>query len=66
MSRHFMGAVEIRQRLGGISRQRVYQLTQRSDWPAPYDVLIHGKVWWRADIEAWIKRHRPKIDDMTP
>ena len=66
MSRHFMGAAEIRQRLGGISRQRVYQLTQRSDWPKPYDELIHDKVWRQDDIEAWILRHRPDPDDMTP
>ena len=39
-----MGAGEIRQRLDGISRQRVYQLTEHSDWPAPYDELIHGNV----------------------
>ena len=66
MSRHLMSAAEIRQRLGGISRQRVYQLTQRPDWPAPYDELILGKVWRRDDIEAWIKRHRPDVDDVTP
>jgi hypothetical protein len=47
-----MGAAEIRQRLGGISRQRVYQLTQRPDWPAPYDELIQGKVWRREDVEV--------------
>jgi len=66
MSSHLMGAGEIRQRLGGISRQRVYQLTQRSDCPAPYDELIHGKVWRRADVEAWIQRHRPELDVETP
>jgi hypothetical protein len=42
MSRFLMGAAEIRQRLRDISRQRVYQLTQRSDWPASYDELIQG------------------------
>jgi prophage regulatory protein len=66
MSRHLMGAAEIRQRLGGISRQCVYQLTQRPDRPAPYDELMHGKVWRRDDIEAWIERHRPDADDVTP
>jgi prophage regulatory protein len=61
-----MGAAEVRQRLCGISRQRVYQLTQRSDWSAPYDELIHGRAWRRDDIESWIKRHRPDLDDVTP
>lgn len=40
MTRHLMGAAEIRERLGGISRQRVYQLTNHLDFPAPYDELI--------------------------
>jgi prophage regulatory protein len=52
-------AAEIRQRLGGITRQRVYQLTQRSDWPTPYDELVQGKVWRREDVEAWVEQHRP-------
>jgi prophage regulatory protein len=58
-----MGAAEIRQRLGGISRQWVYQLTERSDWPAPYDELVQGKVWRREDIEAWINKHRPDLEN---
>jgi prophage regulatory protein len=63
MSRVLMGAAEIRRRLGGISRQRVYQLTQRPDWPAPYDELVQGKVWRREDVEAWIEDHRPGRED---
>jgi prophage regulatory protein len=59
-----MGAAEIRLRLGGISRQRVYQLTQRLDWPAPYDELVRGKVWRREDVEAWIEEHRPHLDGL--
>ncbi|ROP29801.1 helix-turn-helix transcriptional regulator [Couchioplanes caeruleus] len=66
MPRDLMGAAEIRLRLGGISRQRVYQLTHRSDWPAPYDELIQGKVWRRDDVEAWIKQHRPDLNDQAP
>ncbi len=66
MSRRLLGAAEIRQRLGGVSRQRVYQLTQRADWPAPYDELVQGRVWRRGDIEAWIKQHRPDLYDETP
>jgi prophage regulatory protein len=58
-----MGTAEIRQRLGDVSRQRVYQLTQRPDWPPPYDHLIQGRVWKREDIEAWIRAHRPDLDE---
>jgi prophage regulatory protein len=61
MSGHLMGTAEIQQRLGGVSRQRVYQLTQRPDWPAPYDCLIQGRVWKRDDVEKWIQTHRPAI-----
>jgi prophage regulatory protein len=63
MSRYLMGAAEIRHRLGGISRQRVYQLMQRRDWPAPYDELVQGKVWRREDVEAWIDKHRPGLEN---
>jgi hypothetical protein len=61
MYRTLMGAAEIRQRFGDISRQHVYELTQRSDWPAPYDQLIQGKVWKCGDIEEWISMHRPDL-----
>ena len=60
MGRHLMGAREIEDRLG-VSRQRVQQLTARTDWPAPYDELAMGKVWRIEDVEAWISEHRPEI-----
>lgn len=60
MGRHLMGAHEIETRLG-VSRQRVQQLVARADWPAPYDELKMGKVWRIADVEAWIKEHRPEL-----
>ncbi|WP_433833938.1 helix-turn-helix transcriptional regulator [Actinoplanes sp. CA-015351] len=53
-----MGAHEIRVRLGGISRQRVYQLTSRADFPAPVADLVQGKVWMTSDVEEWITAHR--------
>jgi prophage regulatory protein len=60
MTRHLMGAAEIRIRLGGISRQRVWQLTSRCDFPKPYDTLIQGKVWRIDHVEAWITAKRPQ------
>ena len=60
MTLHLMGAAEIRNRLGGISRQRVWQLTTRSDFPKPYDVLAQGKVWRKGDVEEWIAEKRPE------
>ena len=52
-----VGAHEIRHLLG-VSRQRVYQLANRSDFPTPIAKLAQGKVWVLADIEAWIGGYR--------
>jgi predicted DNA-binding transcriptional regulator AlpA len=58
-SLRFVGAHEIRVLLaGGISRQRVYQLTSRPDFPAPVADLAMGKVWLAEDVEAWIRSWR--------
>jgi prophage regulatory protein len=53
-----MGAHEIRIRLGGVSRQRTYQITRRDDFPRPAADLVQGKVWHMDDVEEWIRRHR--------
>ncbi|GGN39387.1 putative DNA-binding transcriptional regulator AlpA [Actinoplanes campanulatus] len=58
-----MGAHEIRVRLGGVSRQRAYQITQRADFPKPVADLEQGKVWLASDVEAWVKVKRPHQDD---
>ena len=58
-----MGAHEIRIRLGGVSRQRAYQITSRSDFPKPLADLAQGKVWLADDVEAWMKVHRRDLDD---
>jgi len=54
-----VGSHEIRVRLGGISRQRVYQLTGGADFPAPVADLRQGKVWLAGDVESWIAVRRP-------
>jgi prophage regulatory protein len=54
MGEHLMGAGEIRERLGWLSRQRVYQITSDPTFPKPYDELRMGKVWLISDIEAWL------------
>ncbi|GAB1693546.1 helix-turn-helix transcriptional regulator [Krasilnikovia sp. M28-CT-15] len=54
-----MGAHEIRVRLGGISRQRTYQITSRRDFPSPAVKLAMGKVWLAEDVEQWIRTCRP-------
>jgi prophage regulatory protein len=49
-----VGAHEIRELLDGVSRQRVYQLTRRSDFPAAVAELAQDKIWLRDDIDSWI------------
>jgi predicted DNA-binding transcriptional regulator AlpA len=53
-----MGAHEIRIRLGGVSRQRAYQITSRADFPSPVADLAQGKVWATEQVEAWMQVHR--------
>jgi prophage regulatory protein len=53
--RHLVGAAEISQMLGGLSRQRVQQIINRRDFPKPYDELAMGKVWRRPAVEAWAR-----------
>ena len=57
---HLVGAHEIRVRLGGISRQRTYQITSRADFPKPVADLGQGKVWLAEDVDTWISAHRAR------
>lgn len=40
----------------GRTRQRVFQLTQQPDFPAPVAVLAMGKVWKTIDVRRWAAR----------
>lgn len=51
------GAHEVRELLG-VSRQRVYQLAARTDFPDPVATLAQGKIWSIDDIEKWAAEHR--------
>lgn len=57
-----VGAHEIRSMLGGVSRQRVWQITSREDFPKPMALLSQGKVWLADDVEAWRAKRRPFVD----
>ena len=39
----------------GVSRQRVDQLTRGEGFPEPAAELAIGRVWERADVEAWAR-----------
>jgi predicted DNA-binding transcriptional regulator AlpA len=60
-----MGSAEIAVRLGGVSRARIYQITQRRSFPEPVAALAMGNVWLAEDVEAWIAEHRPEIAEAT-
>jgi prophage regulatory protein len=57
-----MGAAEVMDRLK-VSRQRAYTIVSRRDFPAPYQVLRMGSVWDKRDVEAWIRKNRPHLDE---
>lgn len=54
----FVGAAEIGEMLGGVSRQRVQQIINRATFPKPDHELRMGKVWRTVDVETWIREHR--------
>ena len=45
----------------GVTRQRVQQLTQRPDFPAPAHRLIMGNAWRLTDFTDWAKAHGRKL-----
>jgi prophage regulatory protein len=55
-----LGPAEIGKRLG-VGRTRVYQITQRRNFPLPVAELEMGNVWLAEDVEAWIREHRPEL-----
>ncbi|MEV2240591.1 AlpA family phage regulatory protein [Micromonospora sp. NPDC049891] len=57
-----VGSAEIRVMLGGISRQRVYRITSRRDFPEPVAQLSMGNVWLAEDVERWIAERRADLD----
>jgi predicted DNA-binding transcriptional regulator AlpA len=60
-----VGAHEIRDLLG-VSRQRVYQLAARPDFPRPVAVLRQGKIWTVRDVQDWIGVHRSAPEGTRP
>ncbi len=57
-----MGSAEIGRALGNVGRARVYQITQRRNFPEPIARLEMGFVWLAEDVEAWIRQHRPHLN----
>ncbi|WDZ84525.1 hypothetical protein [Micromonospora cathayae] len=57
-----VGVAEIRDMLGGVSRQRANVITNAKGFPDPVATLRMGKVWRRQDVEQWIAEHRSAKD----
>lgn len=55
-----MGQQEIRERLG-YSRQHTANLIGQKGFPDPAYELAMGRIWLAADVEAWIREHRPEL-----
>jgi predicted DNA-binding transcriptional regulator AlpA len=49
-----VGLAEIGEMLG-LSRQRVDQLARSKGFPEPVAVISAGRIWLRADVEAWAR-----------
>jgi prophage regulatory protein len=62
-SLRLVGSAEIRIMLGGISRQRVYEITAKDSFPPPLAELEQGRVWLAEDVERWIREHRGQLDE---
>lgn len=56
MTHHLVGVSEIAE-LFGVSRQRADRIIKgSSDFPDPEAILSAGRIWKRADVEAWARR----------
>ena len=60
-----LGAGEIAQLLGGLSRQRVSQLTARDDFPEPLARLQMGSVWLYEDVVQWAHRNGRTVHELS-
>ncbi|GAB3813285.1 hypothetical protein GCM10027605_56600 [Micromonospora zhanjiangensis] len=56
-----MALSDIAEMLGGVSRTRATEITNRATFPVPVDTVASGKVrvWERAAVEEWIRTYRP-------
>ncbi|ABW09740.1 hypothetical protein Franean1_0274 [Parafrankia sp. EAN1pec] len=43
----------------GVGKARAYQLSRDKSWPDPWLDHPQLRLWLRADVEAWLDRHRP-------
>lgn len=56
-----MGVAEIAERLG-VSKSRADQITREKDFPDGRRLSM-GTAWSTEDVEAWIARRRPQLNE---
>ena len=66
MAQRVVGPGEIGEMLGGLSRQRVFQLTSGEGFPPPIAILSIGKIWAYDDVAKWARRHGREIHPVAP
>lgn len=56
---------DVARMLGGVSRSRATEITNRKGFPAPVTTVANGRlrIWRQADVEHWIREHRPHQAD---
>lgn len=57
-----MGVAEIAERLG-VTKSRADQIIREKRFPDPAARLKMGLIWETADVEAWIARYRPQLNE---
>lgn len=58
-----LGLDEIRDLLGGISKQRATIIVGRKGFPDPLATLSMGRVWDGKAVRSWIAKNRPSPTD---
>ncbi|WP_220386581.1 AlpA family transcriptional regulator [Frankia sp. ArI3] len=53
-----IGFGELRELLG-VARSRAHTISRDRDFPPPWYAGEKERLWLRADVEAWLDRHRP-------
>ena len=59
-----MGMQEIVDRLG-YTRGYVSSLVNSKGFPDPAYELGGRRIWLAEDVEAWVREHRPELDEDT-
>lgn len=57
-----MGISEIAERLG-VTKSRADQISRERGFPEPAARLRMGIIWQTSDVERWIAKHRPQLNE---